>query len=66
MNSEKSYLNERLAERRRRLRSGVAGVGLLMALGVTLLLSYPTPRDGLSTAHATASHSNGAVATTLR
>jgi hypothetical protein len=45
MNADKSYLTERLAERRRQVRAGVAGVGLLMALGLALLFSYPTPRE---------------------
>ena len=48
MNADKSYLAERLAERRRRVRAGVAGVGVLMGLGITLLLSYPTPHDGFT------------------
>jgi hypothetical protein len=43
MNADESYLNERLAERRRRVRSGVAGVGVLVALGLGLLFSYPAP-----------------------
>jgi hypothetical protein len=43
MNTHDSYLHERLAERRRRVRSGMAGVGVLLALGMGLLLSYPTP-----------------------
>lgn len=43
MTHEDSYLTERLAERRRQVRSGMAGIGLLLALGWGLLLSYPAP-----------------------
>ena len=43
MSADSSYLTERLAERRKRVRSGVAGIAVLMALGLGLLLSYPMP-----------------------
>jgi hypothetical protein len=43
MSRDSSYLTERLAERRRRVRSGIAGVALLMSLGLGLLWSYPAP-----------------------
>ena len=43
MSADSSYLSERLAERRRRVQSGVAGIALLVALGLGLLLSYPMP-----------------------
>ena len=43
MNADSSYLTERLAERRRRVCYGVAGIALLMALGLGLLLSHPMP-----------------------
>jgi hypothetical protein len=72
MNADDSYLNERLAERRRQWRSGVAGVGLLLALGWGLLLSYPTPRPmapeiNASTTTASQSESlNGNATTALR
>ena len=72
MNADDSYLNERLAERRRQLRSGVAGVGLLLALGWGLLLSYPTPRPTapeISPSTTTASKSetlNDSTTTALR
>jgi len=45
MTHDDSYLTERLAERRRQVRSGVAGIGLLLALGWGLLLSYPSPES---------------------
>ena len=57
MNADDSYLTERLAERRRRVRSGVAGVGLLLALGFGLLLSYPTPDSALQQPGPTATQS---------
>jgi hypothetical protein len=71
MNTHDSYLNERLAERRRRVRSGMAGVGVLVALGLGLLLSYPAPRDLAPGALPTSTASQsaalaGAVATALR
>ena len=43
MSAEASYLTERLAERRKRVGSGVAGIVLLLALGLGLLLSHPMP-----------------------
>ena len=72
MNADDSYLNERLAERRRQLRSGVAGVGLLLALGWGLLLSYPAPsrlapETNASTTTASQTDAlNGSDATALR
>jgi hypothetical protein len=61
MNADDSYLNERLAERRHRVRSGMAGVGLLVALGLGLLLSFPAPRDLAPTALPTNSASQSAA-----
>ena len=72
MNADDSYLNERIAERRRQLRSGVAGVGLLLALGWGLLLSYPTPSrvvpetNGSTTTASQSETLNGSAITTLR
>jgi hypothetical protein len=71
MNIDDSYLTRRLAERRRRVLSGVAGVGLLMALGLGLLLSYPapnadTPRLGDTTAAAHTDTLTGTTTTALR
>lgn len=75
MTHDDSYLTERLAERRRQVRSGMAGIGLLLALGWGLLLSYPAPEGSvpqlttLTTATTTASQSgdlNGGAATALR
>ena len=43
MTHDDSYLTERLAERRRQVRAGMLGIGLLLALGWGLLLSYPAP-----------------------
>jgi hypothetical protein len=64
MTHDDSYLTERLAERRRRVRSGMAGIGLLLALGWGLLLSYPAPEGsvpqlGALTTATTASQSDG-------
>jgi hypothetical protein len=47
MSHDDSYLTERLAERRRQVRSGMAGIGLLLALGWGLLLSYPAPEGSV-------------------
>ncbi len=71
MNTDKSYLAERLAERRRRVRAGIAGVGVLMGLGTALLLSFPTPREALAlqaptTTAVQASQLDGSVTTALR
>jgi len=71
MNTDKSYLAERLAERRRRVRAGIAGVGVLMGLGTALLLSYPTPGDALAlhaptTTAAQSPQLDGSVTTALR
>jgi hypothetical protein len=75
MTHDDSYLTERLAERRRRVRSGMAGIGLLLALGWGLLLSYPAPEGSvpqlttLTTTTTTASQSDGlsaGAATALR
>ena len=52
MTNESSYLTERLAERRRRVRSGIAGVALLLALGLALLLSHPMPPAAFATVQA--------------
>ena len=54
MNADPSYLTERLAERRRRVVSGVAGIALLMVLGFGLLLPHPMP--GAYTTSATSSN----------
>jgi len=74
MTHDDSYLTERLAERRRQVRSGVAGIGLLLALGWGLLLSYPSPESrgshlGTLSPTTTASQSdslNPGVTTALR
>jgi hypothetical protein len=72
MHGDDSYLNERIAERRRQLRSGVAGVGLLLALGWGLLLSYPAPSrvipetNGSTTTAAQSDTLNGGANTALR
>ncbi len=64
MTDDDSYLTERLAERRRQVRSGMAGIGLLLALGWGLLLSYPAPEGSvpqlttITAATATASQSD--------
>ena len=65
MTHEDSYLTERLAERRRQVRSGAAGIGLLLALGWGLLLTYPAPEGrvpqltALTTTTTTTSQSDG-------
>ena len=72
MNADDSYLNERLAERRRQLRSGVLGVGMLLALGWGLLLSYPSPSrmapeiDASTTTASQSETANGSATTALR
>jgi hypothetical protein len=73
MSHDDSYLTERLAERRRQVRSGMAGIGMLLALGWGLLLTYPAPEGSapqLSTlTSTTASQSDGlsaGIATALR
>jgi hypothetical protein len=52
MPHDDSYLNARLAERRRQVRSGMAGIGLLLALGWGLLWTYPAAAHAATNARA--------------
>ena len=66
MHTDDSYLNQRRIERRRQVRSGIAGVGLLLALGLGLLLSYPVPNPlptSADQALSTTSQADSAVVT---